>query len=50
VVLQSFVEGRKKYSQEVGGGRDLGGREEREGEKGAESGMGIEGNDRGSEN
>jgi hypothetical protein len=40
-MLQSFLEGRTKYLQEVGGGRDLGGREEGEGgRKGAESGMG----------
>ena len=33
-MLQSFLEGRTKYSQEVEGGRDLGGREEEEGKEG----------------
>ena len=33
-MLQSFLEGKTKYSQEVDGGRDLGGREEGEGERG----------------
>jgi hypothetical protein len=33
-MFQSFIEGGTKYSQEVEGGRDLGRREEVEGEKG----------------
>jgi hypothetical protein len=35
-MLQSFLEGGTKYSQEVEGGRDLGGIEERGGEKGGQ--------------
>jgi hypothetical protein len=35
-MFQSFLEGGTEYSQEVEGGRDLGGREEEEGEKGGQ--------------
>jgi hypothetical protein len=35
VMLQCFLEGGTKYSQEVEGGRNLGGREEREGKMGS---------------
>jgi hypothetical protein len=40
-MLQSFLEGETKYSQEVEGGRGLEGREEGEGEM--EQGSGIRG-------
>ena len=43
--LWSFLEGRTKYSQEVEGGRDLGGIEEEKGKGGAASGMGGNGDD-----
>ena len=44
-MLQSFLERGIKFSQEVEGGRDFGGREEGEGKMEAGSGMGREGHD-----
>jgi hypothetical protein len=39
-MLQSFLEGGTKYSQEVDDGRDLGGREKGDKKRGTGSGMG----------
>ena len=44
-MLQYFLEGGTKYSWEVEGRGDLGGREEEEGEREAGSGMGGDGDD-----